>query len=188
MTAPRADIRRLADVDWPSWKPADWATLVFVQRRGRVLLIRKKRGLGAGKLNGPGGRLEPGETADACAVREVQEELVITPTGLERMGELRFQFADGYGIHVFVYRASDFEGTPTETPEAAPHWFEEGRIPYDEMWEDDRIWLPLLLDGTRFTGSFVFDDDTMLDHAVELGSPWASATDSANCFRRRHHR
>lgn len=39
------------------------ATLMFVidEARGEVLLIRKKRGLGAGKINGPGGKIDPGK-------------------------------------------------------------------------------------------------------------------------------
>ena len=49
----------------------------------------------------------PGETLEACAVRECREELRITPKNLERAGELRFQFVDGYAIHVHVYRATD---------------------------------------------------------------------------------
>ena len=160
--------RRVSDIDWAGWKPTDFATLVFVQKDGRLLLIHKKRGLGAGKLNGPGGRLEVGETFDACAVREVREELCITPKGLEKMGELRFQFVDGYGIYVHVYRASDFEGTPSETPEAIPIWVDEDRVPYDEMWEDDRIWLPLLIAGTRFDANFIFEGDVMLDHELDV--------------------
>jgi 8-oxo-dGTP diphosphatase len=160
--------RRISDIDWDTWRPTDLATLVFVHRNGRLLLIHKKRGLGAGKLNGPGGRLEIGETLDACASREVREELRITPKGLEKRGELRFQFVDGYAIHVHVYRASDFEGTPSETPEAIPHWVDEDQIPYDEMWEDDRIWLPLLIAGTRFDGRFIFDGDSMVDHVLDV--------------------
>ena len=160
--------RRISDIDWADWEPTDFATLVFVQRDGRLLLIHKKRGLGAGKLNGPGGRLEIGETFDACASREVQEELRITPKDLRKMGELRFQFVDGYSIHVHVYRASDFEGTPSETPEAIPVWVDEDRSPYDEMWEDDRIWLPLLIAGTHFDARFIFDGDSMVDHVLDV--------------------
>jgi 8-oxo-dGTP diphosphatase len=158
--------RRISEIDWANWKATDLATLVFVYRDERLLLIHKKRGLGAGKINGPGGRLEPGETLEACAVREVQEELRITPKNLERAGELRFQFIDGYSIHVHVYRATDFEGTPSETPEAIPIWVDEDRVPYEEMWEDDRIWLPLLIAGTPFSGRFIFDSDVMLDHEL----------------------
>ena len=73
-----AKLKRIVDIDWNSWQPCEKATLLFVLQQEKVLLIRKKRGLGKGKINAAGGRLEPGETAMDCAVREVQEELCIT--------------------------------------------------------------------------------------------------------------
>lgn len=160
--------RRLGDIDWFSWKAVDPATLVFVVKDGRILLIRKKRGLGAGKVNGPGGRLEAGENPLDAAVREVQEELRVTPIGLAKRGELRFQFVDGYSIHVHVFQAEDCEGTPEETDEAIPLWTDVDAIPYDEMWADDQIWLPWMLQGKSFDGRFIFDDDAMLDYRVEV--------------------
>jgi 8-oxo-dGTP diphosphatase len=39
-------------------------------------------------------------------------------------------------------------------------------IPYERMWADDALWLPLLLRGERFTGHFIFDGDRMLDSLV----------------------
>ncbi|MEZ5332640.1 MAG: hypothetical protein R2991_11440 [Thermoanaerobaculia bacterium] len=51
--------RRIEEIDWSTWRPVDRATLVFVVRDGEILLIRKLRGLGRGKINGPGGRLGP---------------------------------------------------------------------------------------------------------------------------------
>ena len=154
--------------DWSDWNPADRATLIFVIRDGEILLIRKKRGLGAGKINGPGGRIEPGESALACALREAEEELEVTPTGVRQRGELSFQFLDGYGIHVVVFSAEDCEREARETDEATPLWTALGQIPYDEMWEDDRIWLPLLIAGEAFRGRFVFDGDVMLDAEVDV--------------------
>ena len=163
-----AERRTVAEIDWTAWRAADPATLVFVRRADELLLIRKKRGLGAGKINGPGGRMEPGETPAECAVREAREELGITPRGLRWAGENRFQFVDGYSIHVHVFAAGGFEGSVRETDEAAPLWTPVDRIPYDEMWQDDRLWVPHLLAGRRFDGRFVFEGDSMLDHAVEL--------------------
>lgn len=160
-------LRSLADVDWARWRPRHPATLVFVVREDRILLIRKKRGLGAGKVNGPGGKCEPGESAEACARRELHEELRVDAPALEWMGENRFQFVDGYAIHVQVYRTGTIEGTPEETDEARPFWVPVDAIPYDEMWEDDRLWVPLLLEGKRFSGRYLFDGDAMLDHALE---------------------
>ncbi len=156
--------RRVDGIDWDTWAPTDTATLVFVVRRGEVLLIRKKRGLGAGKINGPGGRVDPGEATRTCAIREMREELGTTPCAMERSGELRFQFVDGYGIHVHVFRADACFGTPRESPEAIPLWTPLDAIPYDEMWADDRLWLPMMLRRQPFDGRFVFDQDAMLDH------------------------
>jgi 8-oxo-dGTP diphosphatase len=166
--ARRPPIRSLADVDWTRWTPADRATLLFVvdEAARRVLLIEKKRGLGAGKVNGPGGRIEKGEDALACAVREVEEELRVTPTGVREMGELSFQFADGYALHGRVFRADGILGVPTETEEATPLWTPLDHIPYARMWADDALWLPMLLRGERFAGRFVFDGDAMLDHTL----------------------
>jgi 8-oxo-dGTP diphosphatase len=163
-------IATLEDVDWARWVPTDRATLLFVVEaaRDRVLLIRKKRGLGAGKINGPGGRLEPGETALACAVREVEEELCVTPTGVTERGELSFQFVDGYALHAVVFHASGLVGTPTETSEAIPLWTPLDAIPFAEMWADDALWLPLMLADRRFRGRFVFDGDAMLAHAIDV--------------------
>lgn len=159
---------KLADINWQDWQPEMVATLLFVIRDERILLIRKKRGLGAGKINGPGGRIEPGETPEECAVREVQEELCITPKNVQFCGDLYFQFIDGLTIRGHVYKADSYEGEPTETDEAIPHWYHLSEIPYHEMWEDDETWVPHMLEGTIFSGRYIFDGDTMLEHEVEL--------------------
>jgi 8-oxo-dGTP diphosphatase len=140
--------------------------LTFVIRRGEVLLIRKKRGLGAGKINGPGGRQEKGEKIADCAVREVEEEVHITPIDPQPRGELRFQFLDGYSIHVHVFTATEYRGEVCETDEAIPFWTKIDAIPYAEMWADDILWLPRVLAGETVSGYFLFDGDTMLDQRL----------------------
>jgi 8-oxo-dGTP diphosphatase len=160
---------RFEEIDWKAWVPQQRATLLFVIRGGQILLIRKKRGLGAGKINGPGGRIDPGETPLEAAIREVQEELCVTPTGVRDCGELRFQFLDGLSLHGYVFTATDCDGDPQETEEAAPLWTPIDAIPYDEMWADDWLWYPLMLAGTRFDGRFLFDGDRMLGFEVESG-------------------
>jgi 8-oxo-dGTP diphosphatase len=160
-------MNQLADIDWNSWVARDLATLVFVVRDGEILLIDKKTGLGKGKVNGPGGKVDPGETAEACAVRECNEELGITVSNLEYCGEHRFQFVDDYSIHVWVYRTRDYAGEPVETREAKPLWVALDAIPYEKMWEDDRLWLPMVLSGERFQSRWIFDGDTMLDHDIK---------------------
>ena len=137
--------------------------------RDRVLLIHKKRGVGDGFYNGPGGKLEDGETPREAAIREVREEVRLRVEALEKTGELEFVFGDDPFMRVHVFRTESFAGTPRETPEADPQWFHREAIPYDEMWEDDRRWLPLALEGETFVGYFRFDADgeAMRGHHVD---------------------
>ncbi len=164
-------MRKLTDVEWEGWVPKDHATLLFVIRDGQVLLIRKKRGLGAGKINGPGGRLSPGETERAAAIREVQEELCVTPRDVTRLGELSFQFTDGYSLFCAVFRAEDHLGEPQETDEAIPLWAPLDQVPFHEMWADDKLWFPHLVAWNLFRGRFIFDGDNMLDHQLDIEIP-----------------
>mgnify|MGYP001091413346 CR=1 FL=1 len=159
--------RQVADVDWNHWKPEWRATLLFVFRGPEVLLIHKKTGFGKGKINAPGGRIEPGETPEQAAVREVQEEVCITPLGPEHCGELYFQFLDGFSIYGVVFRSDGFEGQPAETVEARPFWNRLDSMPYDRMWEDDRHWVPHVIARRPFVGRFLFDGETMLDRCIE---------------------
>ena len=157
---------RFAEIEWSGWTPHERATLLFVRQADRVLLIRKKRGLGAGKINGPGGRLDAGESPEQCAIREVQEELRVTPIGVEARGELAFQFVDGYALYVYVFSATGCEGDPQETAEAEPLWTPLDAIPFDQMWADDYLWFPYLLSGEIFCGRFLFDGDTLLGYEL----------------------
>jgi 8-oxo-dGTP diphosphatase len=157
---------RLEDIDWEHWAPQQRATLLFVMRDSQALLMHKKRGLGAGKINGPGGRLMPEESPLQGAVREVQEELRVTPLEVQHCGELAFQFVDGLSIFVHVFTAQDCDGIPQETEEATPLWVPLAQIPFDRMWADDRLWFPFMLAGQSFQGRFLFDGDILLGHHV----------------------
>lgn len=79
---------------------------VFDDREANVLLIRKSHpAWQEGKLNGIGGKIEPGETPYDCARREVREEAGIDVPGLTLFARLR----DADALHpfeVFFFRAS----------------------------------------------------------------------------------
>ncbi len=149
-------------------QPVIRANLCFIRRDDELLLIRKKRGLGAGKINGPGGKVDPGETPLESAVRETFEELGVTPLDPRQVGDLSFEFRDGLRLHCTVFLARKFTGEARETDEAIPYWTHIDDIPYDEMWEDDRHWLPLLISEQRFRGRFTFEGERMLEKQLEI--------------------
>ena len=129
------------------------ATLCYIVKEGRVLLIHKKRGIGAGKINAPGGKVDPGEAPLDAAVRETREETGVTPSDPQLRGELWFRFSPENILHCYIYLAGDCAGTPQETDEALPEWFAVEALPFHRMWGDDRHWIPLLLAGKRFKGT-----------------------------------
>ena len=151
----------------PDWRPLERATLVYLVRGESVLLIRKLRGHGAGKVNAPGGRVEAGESVEACAIREVAEEVGMRVNALALRALLRYHDpAQGFAMAGFAFVSSDFQGTPSRTGEADPFWCPIDAIPYDEMWENDRIWLPRVLQGERIRADFRFCRDRLVAHAV----------------------
>ncbi|MBN1648872.1 MAG: 8-oxo-dGTP diphosphatase [Spirochaetales bacterium] len=155
-------------IDWKSWQPDEKAVLCFIRRKDEVLLIHKKTGLGTGKINAPGGRIDQGESEVEAAVREVREEVLLDIEAPDYAGELYFQFIDGYKLHCTVFTTNRYSGMEQETYEAAPFWCKTDAIPFDKMWEDDRHWVPLMLEGKKFTGYYIFKDDVMLSKRLVL--------------------
>lgn len=152
--------------------PADTTTQLFVRRGSELLLVREG---GAGRLRAPGGRVRPGETPLEAAVRAVREGVGALPTGVRPRGELRLRSSDGGSVRCHVFAADGCEGEPTGTDEALPQWVAVDRVPYDEMWAHDRLWLPRMLAGWGFDGAFGFDGDTLHWHDLHLVDPGAPA-------------
>lgn len=143
-------------------------TLCVLCEESHVLLGMKKRGFGAGKWNGFGGKVDVDETLEDAACREMKEESGINVSKLEKAGELEFSFIGESDIlHVHVFRVLAYTGSPVESEEMRPAWFRMDSIPYDTMWADDPHWLPLLIAGKKFKGACTFqDDDTLCEVAI----------------------
>ncbi|MBF4461993.1 MULTISPECIES: 8-oxo-dGTP diphosphatase [unclassified Rathayibacter] len=129
--------------------------VVYVLREGargtEVLLGRKRRGLGEGRLVAPGGKLEPGESPALAAVRELEEEagLLALPEDLEPRGVLDYSFpsrpAWSQRSHVFLCRR--WSGEVRESSELAAEFVPVDEVVFEQMWDDARLWLPSVLRG-----------------------------------------
>lgn len=145
-------------------------TLLFLVEDDSVLLAMKKRGFGAGRWNGVGGKLDEGETIEEALVRECQEEISVTPTMYKKVAEILFDeqhlgVRSQMQVHVFV--ADAWEGEPKESEEMAPEWFKFNELPFDDMWPDDPFWLPQVLSGKKLTATFVLDkNDAITSHEL----------------------
>ncbi len=148
-------------------------TLCVVRNDTHILLGKKKRGFGEGRWNGFGGKVQPGETVEEAARRELREECGLEASVLEKRGVLNFEFAtlpDRLEVH--VYDVLSYRGEPVESEEMQPAWFRLTDIPFDEMWPDDRHWLPVFLEGRDVHAKFYFlDTETLLDFTLHEEFP-----------------
>lgn len=159
---------KVDDIPWDLWEPTESCVLTYVTDGDRILMIMKKTGLGSGYINAPGGHIELEETKTEAAIRETKEETGITVSNLEERGVLRFQFKDGLRMLGYVFFTSEWEGELIdECEETKPFWTNISELDYSAMWEDDRMWLPMALEGKKFSGYFIFDDKTMIDARVD---------------------
>lgn len=145
----------------PQPKPT---TLLFLRRKGEILLAMKKRGYGVGRWNGVGGKADPGETIEQTAVRECQEEIGVTPLGMTKVAHFAFYMSEDptfcHDCHIF--EVLEWEGDPIETEEMNPKWFALAAIPYNDMWPDDRLWLPRTLAGEKLAGSITIGPNDVI--------------------------
>jgi 8-oxo-dGTP diphosphatase/2-hydroxy-dATP diphosphatase len=145
-------------------------TLVFVFDGPNVLLGMKKRGFGAGRWNGFGGKVEEGEMIEDAARRELREEAGIEGGELRKAGILDFSFeGNPVPLEVHVFRTDSFTGEPVEGEEMRPSWYPSDALPFTEMWPDDPHWFPTFLDGKLFRGRYHFGEgDAILSQSLAI--------------------
>jgi 8-oxo-dGTP diphosphatase len=117
----------------------------------RVLLGSKNTGLGVGRIVGPGGKVEPGESARQAAIRELYEEVGLRAdeAALEPIAQMTYPFVARPHLsqRSRAFLLPSFTGTPTASAELTPSWWDVDSIPFERMWADAKLWLPQALEG-----------------------------------------
>lgn len=99
-----------------------------------------------------------------------KEEAGIAVDKLEKFGIITFEFENNPEMpEVHMFCAKEFSGELIESEEMKPAWFDINNLPFDQMWPDDKFWMPLLLKGKKFRGKFLFDDyNKIIEHNLEI--------------------
>jgi 8-oxo-dGTP diphosphatase/2-hydroxy-dATP diphosphatase len=138
-------------------------TLCIIHQHPKILLGMKKRGFGAGRWNGFGGKLIGAETIENGVIREIKEEAGVEINKLDKVGIIDFEFKGNPEIlEVHIFKGEEFSGQPIESEEMKPQWFHVDEIPFKEMWPDDIYWMPLFLAGKKFKGKFLFGESDVI--------------------------
>ena len=146
---------------------------MILKRDNKTCLGLKKRGFGAGKLVEPGGKVEPGETPKAAAIREAEEEVGVKIHSAHKVGTIVFRNlfykGDPETAITHVYMSEDFDGEPTESDELTPGWYDINALPYNKMWGDDEHWMPEVFRGKVVDAYFNFNEqDTFTDFHIDI--------------------
>ena len=104
--------------------------VALMGRDGRVLMQQRRADRAHGGLwEFPGGKVEPGESLESAAIREIDEELGVS---LQRDNLIPVSFASDAGdpsagrapLVILLYKCAQWHGKPQAHDAAAVDWFE----------------------------------------------------------------
>lgn len=151
------------------------ATLCYLRRSGQTLMIhriKKANDMHQGKWNGLGGKFEPGETPEECAVREIREESGLIARNLLLKGIITFPgFSDEEDWYTFIFVGHEFEGNLIDSSEGVLRWIDDDELLNLPLWEGDRIFIPWLDRPGFFSGKFVYRNNALIEHQVVFYGP-----------------
>ncbi|MEW6566974.1 MAG: NUDIX domain-containing protein [Chloroflexota bacterium] len=126
-------------------------TLTFLTRGMKVLLMRipSGRGAWAGRYNGIGGHVEPGEDPLSSARREVHEETGLQPDTLRLCGVILVDTGTPPGIALYVFHGVSSDGEPSPGAEGTAEWVAVDQLSSIPMVEDVPTLLPRVLAGGK---------------------------------------
>ncbi|NQV42856.1 MAG: 8-oxo-dGTP diphosphatase [Candidatus Marinimicrobia bacterium] len=146
------------------------ATLCYIRDGEKTLMLhrnKKANDMHEGKWNGLGGKVEEGESPEACAIREVMEESGLKVSSPQLKGFITFPHFDGENDwYVFVYRFETFSGELIDSPEGHLQWIPKAQMKYLPLWEGDRIFMDWLDQPGIFSAVFKYETGKLLNWNV----------------------
>ena len=141
-----------------------------VERDGNFLLPLKERKIGAGRRNGVGGKVEPGESFEAAAKREMQEETGAVVEQMKLAGSLQV-ISPSFTAELEIFHVTRFSGEPLEQPGQGMtdfRWYPKEALPFELMWPNDALWYPILIAGKQFHGEVELSESgDVIRHTIQ---------------------
>ena len=148
------------------------ATLCYIKDNGKTLMLfrnKKENDYHEGKWNGIGGKFEPGETPEECAIREIKEETGLIAEALTLKGLITFPLFDGVDDwYVFLFVITKFSGELIDSPEGELSWIDDDKLLELNLWDGDRIFIPWLKEDKFFSAKFNYKGKRFKDFDVSF--------------------
>lgn len=145
-------------------------TLIYIRHNQQTLMlhrIKKQNDMHAGKWNGLGGKLELGETPEACAIREAYEESGLHMINPVLRGMITFPGFNGEDDwYTFLFTCNEFTGELIDSNEGVLAWIDNDKLLDLNLWEGDKIFLRWLDRPAFFSGWLKYVDGKLVDHSV----------------------
>lgn len=148
------------------------ATLCYVKDGGKTLMLyrnKKENDYHEGKWNGLGGKLEPQESPEDCACREVFEESGLIVKELQLKGFITFPLFDGKDDwYVWLYFINKWEGSLKPSPEGELAWIDDDKITGLNLWDGDKIFVEWMFNNKPFSAKFNYENGNYVNHEVSF--------------------
>lgn len=152
------------------------ATICYIDNGKELLLMhrnKKQNDVHEGKWISVGGKLEPGESPEECAIREIFEETHLTVTKMELRGIVTFpNFTPEDDWYTYVFKITEFEGdliSDEDSREGTLEWVSYDEVLSKPTWQGDyEMFKWILEDVSFFSAKFTYKDKKLIEKKVKF--------------------
>lgn len=151
--------------------PMKTAVLCYIRNSGKTLMMHRNsrpEDMHFGKWTAPGGKIEPGETPEECAVREIFEETALLVENPRMRGILTFPAFEGQeDWYVYVFTAEEYTGILKKScHEGDLFWVKDENLMDLSLWGGDRVFMKWLDSNEFFSAKLIYSSDGFVSYSV----------------------